>query len=285
LLEAWACLPLAAGCFRHLFERGSEGRVRLIGPYGSGSPAKFIMARRPAYDYELTEVYIDETSQNAHRYLIIGALVIHKLHLPRFNRLVRRARKQQLPHGEMKWTKVSDAKLPTYKGVVDLFFDEGHCPPLEFHSIVVDTTKFKRIFSQGSREIGFSKEIYQLSMKVGRLYKTRLFHVFPDERRAGTPAEELRLILNRGMRKKGDQRDWPFRRVHFQDSKKHHALQIVDVLIGALAFRLNGHHLKKGASATKRELADHILARANIHDVFIDTAVAGKFTIWHRQLK
>jgi hypothetical protein len=52
-----------------------------------------------------------------------------------------------------------------------------------------------------------------------------------------------------------------------------------------MAYRLNGHNLVETASPAKRDLSDHILARAGITDVMRDTAQSGKFTIWHRQLR
>ena len=187
----------------------------------------------------------------------------------------------------MKWEKVSRSKLPAYKRVVDVFFDgSDDCQPMQFHSVVVYMPKIKdRLYNSGSREVGFNKDVYQLCMKFGRLYKSRLFHVYPDQRATKNSTENLRQILNFSMRKKADKRDWPYRRIHFQDSKKLYALQIVDILIGGIAYRLNRHHLKDGASATKTELSRYILERANIRDVHRDTAVAGKFTIWRRQLR
>lgn len=245
------------------------------------------MARIKPADGDISDIYIDETSQNKHVFLVLGGLIIDKPCVARFNELVATARNPELPFGEMKWVKVSRSKSPAYKRVVDAFFDgDAMCKPMEFHSIVVDTPNLKdRVFNQGSREIGFNKDVYQLCMKFGRLYKIRLFHVYPDQRPTGASTEELRLILNRGIRKKGDLRDWPFRRVHFQDSKSHYALQLVDILIGALAYRLNNHHQKDGASEAKGELSEYILRRANIKDVNLDTSVAGKFTVWHRRLR
>jgi Protein of unknown function (DUF3800) len=245
------------------------------------------MAKIAPSDIEISNVYIDETSQNKHEYLALGGLIVHKPCVPRLNEMIARARQPELPFGEMKWEKVSRSKLAAYKRVVDVFFHgSADCLPLEFHSVVVYMPKVKdSLYNSGSREIGFNKDVYQLCMKFGRLYRDRLFHIYPDQRETKSPTEELRLILNRSMRKKGDSRDWPFRRVHFQDSKKVYALQIVDVLLGALAYRLNKHHLTEGASPTKTELSGYILERAAIRDVYRDTGVAGKFTIWHRQLR
>jgi hypothetical protein len=238
-------------------------------------------------DSEVSDIYLDETSQNKHEYLVLGGLIIHKVCVSRFNELIASARQPELPFGEMKWEKVSRSKLPAYRRVIDAYFDgDSECPLMEFHSVVVHMPDVKgRLYNSGSREIGFNKDVYQLCMKFGRLYRDRLFHVYPDHRETRSSTEELRLILNRAMRKKGDRRDWPYRRLHLQNSKRVYALQVVDILIGALAYRLNKHHLKEGASVTKTELSRHVLDRANIKDVYRDTAVRGKFTVWHRRLR
>jgi len=232
---------------------------------------------------QIAEVYIDESS-TSHRYLVLGAIIMLRDSADELIGLLRQARLPELPQGEMKWIKVSNGKLPAYIRFVDTFFRQPR-GVVDFHSIVVDTTKQQHaIFNEGSREIGFSKEIYQLALKCSRLYNT-LFHVYPDHRDTNQRPEELRLILNRGVRKKGDKRDWPYRRLQFRDSKATIFLQLTDVLSGALAFHLNGHRQAQGASPAKCALSDHILQSAGIRNVLHDTAVRGKFTVWHRQLK
>jgi hypothetical protein len=170
---------------------------------------------------------------------------------------------------------------------VDQFFaarDQVH-----FHSLVVDTTKQKHeIYNQGRKEIGFNKEVFQLALKMARLYTKALFHVYPDRRSTDQKLDDLRLMLNRHRAKSGDKRDWPYRRVQFRDSKKTELLQLADIMAGAIAHQLNGHHLRAGASPAKRTLSEHILARAGAFrplDPTRDTAIGGKFTIWHRRLK
>jgi hypothetical protein len=229
----------------------------------------------------ITEVYIDESSTQL-RYLILGAIITASGQdlLQRFLD----ARLPELPKNEMKWVKVSQTKLPAYIRFVDVFFSQPR-GVMDFHSIVVDTSRQRHeLYNRGSREIGFNKEVYQLAMKCGLLYET-LFHVYPDHRVTNQRPEDLRLMLNRGIRKKGDQRDWPYRRLQFRDSKKTLLLQLADILSGALAFHLNGHRNRHTASPAKIELSDHILRSANIRDVFRDTQRRGKFTVWHRQLR
>ncbi|WP_371349095.1 DUF3800 domain-containing protein [Ancylobacter sp. IITR112] len=236
---------------------------------------------------EFSDVYIDESSQTKHRYLALGALIIPTNQASLFEQAMAEVRHPELPSGECAWVKVSRSKLPAYKKIVDLFFNNPvNIRYIDFHTIVVDTSKINDAkFNMGSREAGFNKEIYQLAMKMGRLYKTNMFHLYPDSRKTNSSTEELRLILNRGLAKSGDKRDWPFRRVHFRDSAQCQAIQLVDVMLGGLAFQLNGHRLKPEASPAKCELSDYILDRAGIKNAQIDTAMRGKFTIWHRQLR
>jgi hypothetical protein len=125
--------------------------------------------------------------------------------------------------------KVSKKKIAPYKRMVDVLFDNPKI--VHFHSLFVDTTQLNHNkFNEGDREIGFNKEIYQLAIKVSRLYRFDLFHLYPDYRNTNQTPENLRLILNRGCSKSGDPRDWPFRRCQFRDSKNTPHLQLADIL-------------------------------------------------------
>lgn len=231
----------------------------------------------------VAEVYIDESSTR-HRYLVLGAVLTLSANVAELVELLMAARLPELPQGEMKWTKVSQTKLPAYLRFVDVFFAQPR-GTFDFHSAVIDTSKQRhQLFNQGSREIGFNKEMYQLALKCGRLYQT-LFHIYPDRRVTNQRPEDLRVMLNRGLRLKGDKRDWPYRRLQFRDSKKTPLIQLADIFAGALAFHLNGHRHEYAASPAKIELSDHILRVAGVRDVFRDTAIGGKFTVWHRQLR
>jgi hypothetical protein len=130
---------------------------------------------------DIADIYIDESSQNNHRYLVIGGVIVAMTDVPALNASIAKARLPELPDNEAKWTKVSRAKLGAYKRIVDVLFENRN--GIHFHSLVVDTTMLDhRRFNTGSREIGFNKEIYQIAMKFARLYPALLFHVYPDSR-------------------------------------------------------------------------------------------------------
>lgn len=232
------------------------------------------------------DAYIDESSQTAHRYLVLGGVVIQTENVANLNQAIEQIRPPELDNnGEMKWTKVSQRKLSAYIRLVDLFFRPQFANGPHFHSLVVDTHRIdNRRYNEGDREIGFSKEIYQLARKFGRLYGG-LFHIYLDHRDTSQVPEKVRTILNFGIRKNGDNRDWPYRRMQFRKSHDTPLIQVADIFSGAIAYRLNGHHLAEDASPAKRELSNYIFERAGIRDIAVDTAVRGKFTVWHRRLR
>ncbi|MBE9604099.1 DUF3800 domain-containing protein [Acetobacteraceae bacterium H6797] len=234
------------------------------------------------------DIYIDESSQTQNRYLALGGIIMPTHTAAEFEQCMRAARLPELPSGELKWGKVSASKLPAYQRVAEWFLTskESCIRAAQFHSIVVDTHKIKdKAFNGGSREIGFNKEIYQLCQKFGRIKPSGLFNVYLDERETKSSTNDLKTILNHGIRKKFPSRDWPYRRVHFRNSSSCLHLQIVDILLGAVAFRINGHRYAPHASKSKSELSDLVLSLAGIRDASKDTATYGRFTVWHRVLR
>ncbi|MDY0959493.1 DUF3800 domain-containing protein [Sphingomonas sp. CFBP8993] len=235
---------------------------------------------------ELWDIYIDESSQTKNRYLVLGAILLPAMSVTPSDMTLSVARLPELPHGEIKWGKVSKAKFAAYQRYVDCFFDDPALSAAKFHSLIVDTTQLNhKRFNSGSREIGFNKELYNLATKCARLQKSGLFHLYPDYRDTNQRPDDLKNILNHGRHKKGDNRDWPFRRCQFRDSSKTPLLQLVDLLLGALAYGINKHYEQENASPHKLELARYILRRAGIRDLHQDTSIDGKYTIWHRKLR
>lgn len=243
-------------------------------------------SRQPADPDLLSDIYIDESSQTKHRFLVLGGIIIPTRQVLAANAELAKCRLPELPFGEMKWNKVSLGKINAYRRVLDAFFYADAFRDAHFHSLVVDTHQLDHAtYNQGSREIGFNKEIYQLASKFARNYPERLFHCYPDERDTNQRPNDLRDILNHGRRKAGDLRDWPFRRCHFRCSRETPMLQLVDLLIGSIAYELNGHAAVADASPAKLDIARHVKDRAGVKHHTIDTARTGKFTVWHRQLR
>ena len=79
--------------------------------------------RVPAKPEDIVEVYVDESSQTRHRYLVLGAVTVGLPDSQKLNDLITKARLPELPQGEAKWTKVSKAKLAAYKCLSEEFLN------------------------------------------------------------------------------------------------------------------------------------------------------------------
>jgi hypothetical protein len=243
-------------------------------------------------------VYIDESSQTKHRYLVLGGLVVPLSHAATFEADIIAARDHTIPISKpdgtpriIKWQKANAYNLTAYKKVVDAYFSfpRRHMPSslknLDIHCVVIDTSKKDlRKSGGGDIDIGFNKEIYFLCVPlIGKRFKRELFHVYPDRRQTTQDLNEARKIMNYGARKYGDTRVWPYRRLRFEDPERCQALQVVDIFIGALAYRLNGHYDQSNANSAKKELSDYILGRAKVIDPFDRSAYyLRRFCIVHR---
>jgi hypothetical protein len=114
-------------------------------------------------------------------------------------------------------------------------------------------------------------------------FKTELFHIYPDRRTSPQPLSKAQDIMNLGAKKYGDKREYPIRRLRYHDPELCQSLQLVDLFIGALAYRLNGHYNKPNANAGKKQLCDFILNRAKITNPLVNTPYyRRRFSIVHR---
>ncbi len=173
----------------------------------------------------------------------------------------------------MGWSEISNNDYHEYARVLEAFFSYPQRKVkrgvFKFHCSVVDTTVPGRTYTKGKRgQIGYNREIYFHCMSIARRERMGsvgpLFHVYPDYRDTSEPIETLRGMLNAGIRKEGDERIFPFRRVSFRLSHEHQALQISDILIGAVAFRLNRSYDKPNANPDKKRICDLILRKTGL---------------------
>jgi hypothetical protein len=228
-------------------------------------------------------VYVDESSQTKHRYLVLGGLLVPLSHAAAFEADIIAARDATIPIAQpdgtpriIKWEKANSCNLASYKKVVDAFFTfptRYKLPvrkTVDINCVAVDLSKKDlRSTGDGDVDIGFNKEVYFLcTVMIGKRFKKELFHIYPDRRTTKHSLNEARKIMNYGARKYGDKRVYPYRRLRFEDPEKCQALQVVDIFIGAIAYRLNGHYDKPEANKAKKELCDFILNRARIANPF-----------------
>lgn len=233
---------------------------------------------------EMLDVYGDESCTSGNRFLCLGALAIERAKVPLMLESLKAIRTKHNTFGEVKWSKVSKAKLVFYRDYVDAFFAASKQDDIHFRALYVDTWTFDHHrFNSGNAEIGFNKLIYQLLLhKFGRVYgRTHGIEVFLDDRTTKHDPEDLRPMLNRHLAKY-EIKSEPFRRIRFRNSKDCDLIQLNDVLLGVVGFKRNLHDKKHDCSAHKKTLADYIVRRALENEAphRLNSAQAKRFAVW-----
>jgi len=195
-------------------------------------------------------IYCDESrheGQRQQQFMVIGGLW-----LPRNKRgeILAGLKSIQSHHritGELKWGKVSRAKLPGYQAVVD--FVAAH-PDMHFRCIVVDKTKVDHDkYFQSDRQLGFWVFYWHCLkqwMGNGNTYFVSI-DFKPESLRSGP--RRLRQVLENECIKRG----W-LKSLDCVDSRENLFCQLADVLIGAVGYEQNG----LSGSPAKQQLAAHI---------------------------
>lgn len=230
-------------------------------------------------------VYVDESSHTKFKYLVIGALAIPYTHVARFNEDMFAARDgtktpRYKPDGELKvlkWEDCNDYTLDACINTVNavIGFKRKHNMPavqdMRLNCLAVDTeARPQRVIGDGDREVGYEKELYFLSgLCISNKFRDGLFRVYCDQRNSRLGLDELRGMMNNGAAKHDHRHDFPFRHISFSSPKASLPLQVLDMFMGALAYRLNRHYEAKDANSAKKTLTEHIWKVCNNRDPFV----------------
>ena len=232
----------------------------------------------------ILHVYADESCTGGQQYLALGGIALDESFAVGLLARLKAVRDAHATYGEVKWQKVSKAKLDFYKAYVDVFFDSSATDDVHFYALYVDTHTFNHHkYNGGEAEIGFNKLIYQLLLhKFGRKYGGRYkIKVFLDDRTTKHDPEQMRPMLNKELAK-WEVAGEPFRQIRFRDSKTCDLIQLNDLLVGTVGFKRNRRDKVPGCSPHKIELAEHIVRRALENEIpnRLNSAQAKRFAVW-----
>lgn len=155
-------------------------------------------------------------------------------------------------YGEVKWTKITENYESKYTELIDLFFSFVAQEKLKIRIMFTDNAVVPVGLTKEQRENEFFKLYYQFIkhsfglMTVTHPPETQLrifFDNLPDTKDKCTEFKSFILGLNRFF----SAHNIALRRENIAeiDSKKHVLLQCLDIVLGAMAFRLNRKHLQK----------------------------------------
>jgi hypothetical protein len=227
-------------------------------------------------------VYLDESCKDTHKRMALGGIGMPHVHGGLFSYNIAEVRKKFNTYGEVKWTKTSKSKLDFYKAFVDVFFNHAAHDEIHFHSLWVDASTLNHgKFNKGSPEIGLNKLMYQLLLhRFGRYYGNSPINVYMDARSAKDPPEEMRNMLNSKMATPKNMVG-PFKRINFIDSHDSEAMQVNDLLLGAVGFRVNGRHHLPESATQKIQLSEHIARQVRaLQSMRPNHRSARRFSIW-----
>jgi len=204
----------------------------------------------------LRHVFADESCQNAHHYMVLGALILPGTLVQEAETGLRQVLESHRMHGELKWTKVSRGKLPVYEEFVAHYFDVLVPRGAEFHSLILNCHGLNhRKFNNGDPDLGYNKFMFQLLFHRAAVPYGEYEKIVADldSRNSNRNPYELETILNSASSRKFDRQ--PFTRVAHRDSKGTRLLQLADLLTGAVAWHKNDHDAAENPSAAKCSLA------------------------------
>lgn len=238
----------------------------------------------------MRHVFVDESCQNAHRFMVLGALIVPGMLVAEAEqRLESFLASSRLP-SEMKWTKVSRSKLGVYRDFASLHFDYLVPAGAEFHALALDCRELDhRAFNDGDPDLGYNKFLFQLLFhRVGRRFgHVEKIVVDVDARNSSREVSELEAVLNsRTARHFGDTHRRPFARIAHRCSRSTRLLQLSDLLTGAVAWHKNDHDAIEGASESKIALATHIASRLGLRRLGASSPRREtRLSVWNFQLR
>ncbi|MGB7343036.1 MAG: DUF3800 domain-containing protein [Pirellulaceae bacterium] len=166
-------------------------------------------------------------------------------------------------HGEIKWTKVTGNYLDKYIAVMDVFFDLIANDAVKARVMFTNNTYIPVGLNAEQRQTEYHRLYYQFIKHGFGLVHSHVEHEGPKLVRLNmdqmpTSREETAqfkafleaLSRNPELRRAGVGFDK--RQIAEVDSKDHDILQCLDVVLGAMTFRLNNLHLVKPEGQHRR---------------------------------
>jgi len=198
---------------------------------------------------EIYNIYCDESchlENDRKTVMVLGAVWCL---LDRRENIFNRIKEIKLKHGlssnfEIKWTKVSPAKVQFYLDIIDYFFDDDD---LHFRALIVpDKNKLNhKIFSQTHDDFYYKMYFDMLKVILKPHAKYRIYLDYKDTRGA-EKLKRLHDVLSNNMY---DFSRKIIERVQTVSSKEVQLIQIADLLIGAISY------INRGLSSNSAKVA------------------------------
>jgi hypothetical protein len=215
-------------------------------------------------------IYCDEScTHKGSRYMVYGGIVLPARHVDRFNTLFATWRiRNKMGAGELKWEKVTKARLAAYKSFIDFYFSNRGREGFQFKAMTVDTrSEDYRAFRKENREIGYYKLYYFFLLRKLLPYAKDNDYsicVYLDDRSTNYKFTDLRTFLNLAARRDYGLSIDVVRVVARRRSHESQPIQLADVLMGAIGWAMNKMGDRPDASPPKKALESYLTSRLQV---------------------
>ncbi|HXK77674.1 MAG TPA: DUF3800 domain-containing protein [Oscillospiraceae bacterium] len=210
----------------------------------------------------LYNVYCDETCHLEHdgiNVMVLGAVWCPQSKLKDINQRIRQIKERNgvSPTMELKWTKISPAKIDMYRDIVNYYFDDDD---LHFRAVIIpDKSKLDHQHFNQTHDDWYYKMYFDMLKVI--FNPTDRYEVYIDIKDSNSyrKAQKLKEVCSNSMYDFSQsiiQRLQPIR------SDEVQIMQLVDILIGAVGYenRVFPEDFKK--SPAKQEIIDLIKGRS-----------------------
>jgi len=207
-------------------------------------------------------VYCDESCHLEHdgiNVMVIGAIWCPQSKLKEINQRIRdiKTRNDISPQVEMKWTKISPAKVELYKDLVDYFFDDDD---LHFRAVVIpDKSKLDHDRFHQDHDTWYYKMYFDMLKVI--LSPADRYEIYIDikDTNSHKRAQKLKEVCCNSMY---DFSERIIRRLQPIRSEEVQVMQLSDVLIGAVGYKNRIFPSNFVKSPAKQEIINLIMKRS-----------------------
>jgi hypothetical protein len=231
-------------------------------------------------------IYCDESDEKgAHFSNFYGGTLVDSAHYEEIIAKLRECKAAQNLHKETKWTRITEHYERKYIALIDVFFDLVKAGKIKVRIMFTQNTVIAKNLTPQHVEEKYFILYYQFLKHAFGLSVSPIvdggvnLRIYPDQ----IPDNKERVEQFRGfLMGLASSPAFRERKIRIRrediadvDSKQHEILQCLDIVLGAMSFRLNDKHLEKTAKGgtrrgnrtkAKGRVYRHILSR--IQDIY-----------------
>jgi len=209
-------------------------------------------------------IFTDESIKSGPYYSnFYGGLLVRSNDLIPTSKLISDTKETHNLYNEIKWSKVTENYLEKYKAVMEQLFDLVRDDKVKLRIMFTNNTYIPQGLTTEQRQSEYHRLYYQFVKYAFGLQHSYIEHEGPMRVRLNmdqmpTSREETAQFRSyiEGLSKNPEMRRanvyFDRQQISEVDSKNHDLLQCVDIVLGAMAFRLNDMHLIKPEGSHRR---------------------------------